>query len=432
VAENPPSIYEDEIDLRELALKLWHRRIIILAVTLSFALIAGLNSFAAPRKYQATAIVRLSQPQLYIGSNTDLTGSQLRLNLSSNVVQSVYSTIPPTAGDIVKLATSDDLLTSVLTSSKISRQFSQVPLAALRSQITAAKIGDTLVQLQATQDTPEAAATLTNAWATALTAKLNESFGISEDIVKLVKTQLTEAQQALDQAEENLDEELKHNQSASLGVHLEEEKQALAAYLQKKNDLNLLARDIQRLQDLLGKTTPSAPLPFDQALTILSLEQRAVVVGNTNVPQLQVSGSEIFGDGYTVGAAQAMLDDFSTSLKQEQSALDADVAQLQSQILVTQTTLEQENSALNKAIQARDESKARILALSIQLQQMQLYSQSAPMAKVTSTAVPPQKAVSRGELTNVVMGGIMGLILSVFGILIWDWWRGGNSEGQLA
>ncbi len=429
-------VYEDEIDLRELVLKLWKHKVVILVVTLALALIGGLIGLAMSGNYQATAIVTLYQPVFpsdlgSVGlSSTDVSGSQVQTSMATNGTQAFYSTIRPTATDLANWATASDVLKAALASPAIPAKFSNLPLATVQSQAKATAIGNTLVQLQIIQDTPDAAAAVANAWAAVVVARLNDSYGISDGDLKLVKSQVDNAQQAFDQAEANLGQELRSNQSASLGVQLSEEKVALAAYLDKKNGLDLLSNDIQRVQGVLGKMAPSAPLPADQALTILLLQQRAVAVENSSAAPLQIPASGMFDANYTVGAAQAALDEFSASLKQEQSLLDANAVQVNNQLLETQTALESESHKLDRAIQARDGAKAQFLTLSVQLQQMQQYRQSAPVAKVTSAAVPPQATDSRPIPINAVLAGAVGLVLSVFGVLISDWWRNQDREEQ--
>ncbi len=425
--------HEDEIDLRELVHKLGKYKFVILGITLFLALIGGLISLLGPRTYTAAAIVTLYQPTLFsnqggVGvSSTDVGGSQLQMSLPANGLQAFYSTVRPTANDLADLVTSGDLLSAVLASPEISSKYHDLDLESLQGQMKASPIGNSLVHLQLTQDTPDAAATLANAWATAVAEKLNDSYGISESDVKIVASQVANAQQARDQAEAALSDELMHNQSAALNVQLTEQKAALTGYLDKQNSLSLLATDVQRLQGLLGKAPSSAPLPFDQGLSIISLEQGAVAV-NSSAPQLQIPTSGIFGPEYSIGDAQVLLTEFSNSLNQQQSLLDTNVGQVKDQILKTQTTLEQESHRLDQAIQARDATKAQFLTLSMQLQQMQLFRQNAPVAKVTSTALPPKKPDSRRTVANTVAGAAIGLVLSVFGVLAVDWWLKGNRD----
>ena len=50
-------------------------------------------------------------------------------------------------------------------------------------------------------------------------------------------------------------------------------------------------------------------------------------------------------------------------------------------------------------------------------------AQSSKVASVSVEAVPPEKAVSRKTLMNTALAGILGLMLSVFGVLAMNWWR---------
>jgi len=52
-------------------------------------------------------------------------------------------------------------------------------------------------------------------------------------------------------------------------------------------------------------------------------------------------------------------------------------------------------------------------------------AQSSKVASVSVGAVPPEKAASRKTLMNTALAGMLGLMLSAFGVLAMKWWRNG-------
>jgi len=97
-----PSIdYEDEIDLRALALTLWNARMVIFIVTLVAAIAAFVVSFwILPRTYQATAYVFVGQPAVEFSRSQTESGFK------------ISSTLPDLKA-VVKLATAPRLCSAV-------------------------------------------------------------------------------------------------------------------------------------------------------------------------------------------------------------------------------------------------------------------------------------------------------------------------------
>ena len=184
--------YEDEIDIRELIIKLWSHRIVILGVTLLVALAAGLiSAFSMPHQFQATATVTLIQSNLSgqsmysnLSSGEGLSQSQQSI---SNPLNPFYSSKSPLPSDLVTWATSDSVLTQVLHVPNIAAQTDGLTLEALRSKMNASGIGASLIQLQVTQNDPQDAAALANAWASVMVNGLNNVYGVPESGLSLLR-----------------------------------------------------------------------------------------------------------------------------------------------------------------------------------------------------------------------------------------------------
>jgi uncharacterized protein involved in exopolysaccharide biosynthesis len=425
-------MYDDEIDIRELIIKLWDRKIVILGVTLAAALIAGLVSiFAIPTRYQATATVTLSQPTLFSsGTGVGVSNNSTQQNLPINLTQ-FYSSRLLTASDLLNLASSSDLLRATLSSPDISHRAGTPNLTTFQSQTSTQAVGSSLIQLQVTEKDPQMSAALANVWAALFVQRVNNILGISDGDIKALEAKQADAKQTWDQAEGELSTELKSNQSTSLNEQFSQEKNALDAYLGKITAINLLISEVQRQQTVLGESPQAAPLQLDQALNLLSLEQSAVGIGDgTLSPQVQLTGPTIFASDFTVGKAQSDLEEFSASLNKQKSELEADLVQIENKILVIHTSLELESYKVDQLTQNRDQAKAQYLALGDQLQQMQMFKENVQIAQVASPALPPEKPISRNGLRNVLLAGVLGLMLSVFGVLALDWWRNSTDEKQ--
>jgi uncharacterized protein involved in exopolysaccharide biosynthesis len=420
--------YEDEIDIRELVIKLWNRKWVILGVTLLVALAAGLiSAFSTPHQFQATATVTLIQSILpgqstysNLNSGADLSQSQQSV---SNSLNPFYSSKSPLPSDLVTWATSDSVLAQVLHVPNIAAQTDGLSLAALRSKMNASGIGASLIQLQVTQNDPQEAAALANAWASVMVNGLNNVYSVPESGLSLLKAQNDNAKKAWDQAESDLTAELKSNQTVILTAQLTGEKNNLSMYLQKKSLNDLFISDAQRLQTALGTLPPTAPLPTDIAVDILSLEQDSIGIQSPSAPQVQVSFPTVFGNNYMVSDAQASLKEFIASLTLQSTSLDANINQAENQILGTQVSAEQENYKLDQLTESRDSEKVTYESFSAQLQQMQAHKTSSPVASIFSQAVPPQSSTSRKVLTYAALAGALGFVLSMFGVLILDWWK---------
>ena len=78
---------------------------------------------------------------------------------------------------------------------------------------------------------------------------------------------------------------------------------------------------------------------------------------------------------------------------------------------LTQFTMKRDQSQMLYAASLQGQLVATALA------------QSSRVASVSVQAVPPEKAASRKTLMNTALAGMLGLMLSAFGVLAMNWWR---------
>jgi LPS O-antigen subunit length determinant protein (WzzB/FepE family) len=134
--------YEDEIDLRELILALWRQKIIIISITLVFAIVAGIfGMFIKSPVYETNMNIVISIPETYVTRY-----GEYKLPISSN-------------GEYVKLIKSNNVIVNTI--NDMGYNTAEVTIEDLKERITLGEISTTAGVVQnsynvtVSADTPE-------------------------------------------------------------------------------------------------------------------------------------------------------------------------------------------------------------------------------------------------------------------------------------
>jgi len=147
--------------------------------------------------------------------------------------------------------------------------------------------------LEVTDSDPNRAAQIANAWADAVTRRLNKLFDVNEASLERIEQQVQTARQEWDKAEQALLAYLPNSQEEPLKVSLAQQQDALKTYLDRVTELSLLISDAQALETRLSAQDGNKNLLLEDGLSLITLQQRAA--GELAGLQIQVAGPDMLG-----------------------------------------------------------------------------------------------------------------------------------------
>jgi capsular polysaccharide biosynthesis protein len=422
-----PSIedYDDEIDLRAIAFTLWKARKAIFIVTLVTTIAAfAVSYWIVPRTYQANAYVFIGQATVGIEQTTGFT-------------------ITPTLPDlntVVKLAVAPSLLDNVSKDQAIVSAFGDKEIS-LSGMVTAIAIGKDQLSLQVTDTDPQRSALLSNTWAEKVIEAVNNTYGLGA-AGQALDSQVLQSQQYLDQAQTALEDALSKSQVDTLNAQLQRDQADLKCVLDSASQTSRVLRDLQVLEQGLSSIPAESPISLGDGLAFTSLRQRALtsqpcqfvsqtqtqtqtsIVSVPNAPDFISQIDSASFAGFTVSKALESATQMRTGLQLQLTQLKSDQSRLEQEIPQLKKDLEDAQAQLDQFSLKRDQSKELYNALlREQLQVATVLGESTKVASLSVGAVPPKDAVSRKTLMNTALAGMLGLILSAFGVLAMNWFR---------
>jgi uncharacterized protein involved in exopolysaccharide biosynthesis len=407
---DPISDYDDEIDLRAIAFTLWKARTVILIVTLAAAAAAFVVSFwILPRTYQATAYMFVGQPVVEFSKSATDSGL----------------TISPTLPDlkaVVKLATAPELLESVLKDAAVAAAIGdeEITINDMAGMLTAIDIGKDQLSLQVTDTDPQRAALLANTWAEKVTTVVNATYGMGA-MAQVLDSQVLHSQQDYEQAQAALEEALSKSQVNALSAQLDSKKADLGNVLDSIVRTQKVLDDLQFFEQGLSGLSGETPLSLGDGLALTTLRQRALTVASESFT-VQIDSASFAG--FSVSKALEATTQMRAGLQTQLTRLQSDQGRLEQEIPQLGRDLENANAQLTQFTLKRDQSQGLYTdLLQIQQQVATVLAQSSKVASVSVGAVPPEKPASRKTLMNTALAGMLGLMLSAFGVLAMNWWR---------
>ncbi len=401
---DPSLDYDDEIDLRAIALTLWKARVVILIVTLAAAVAAFVVSFwFLPRTYQATAYVFIGQPVVGIAQTTGFTISPTLPDLNA----------------VVKLSIAPGLLESVLKDPAVVAAIENEKIS-ISGMTTAAAVGKDQLSLQVTDTDPQRAALLANTWAEKVTEAVNATYGLGI-LVQTMDSQVLQSQQNYNQAQTALEEALSKSQVNALSAQLDSRKADLDSVLDSIIRTKSVLDDLQFFEQGLSGLSGETPLALGDGLALTTLRQRSLTVASGSFT-IQIDSASFAG--FTVSKALEATTQMRAGLQAQLTRLQSDQSRLEQEIPQLQRDLENATAQLTQFTLKRDQSqKLYTDLLQTQQQVATVLVQSSKVASVSVEAIASENAVSRNTLMNTALAGMIGLMLSVFGALAMNWWR---------
>src|SRR6266508_1067438 len=259
-----PSVdYDDEIDLRALALTLWNGRTVILIATLVAAIAAFAISFwFLPRTYQSTAYVFIGQPAVEFSKSQTDSGFK------------ISSTLPDLKA-VVKLSTAPKMLDSLLKDPMVAAAIGNEEIF-LSDMLTAVDIGKDQLSLQVTDTDPQRAALLANAWAEKVVALVNASYGLGV-VTQILDSQVLHSQQDYEQAQAALEDALSKSPVDALKAQLQRKQADLACVLDSSSQTRRVLNDLAALEQSLSSNSAESPILLGDGLALTTLRQRSLI-----------------------------------------------------------------------------------------------------------------------------------------------------------
>ena len=404
--------FDDEIDLRAILLTLWKGKWWIIGATLLLAVaVYAYSKLALPKQYEATALVIITRPSLIANLDSSIqTTSQL-----------------PDSKSLADLAMVDDLLLAVYQAPVVAEaaEVDDITLSGLRGRLAASLVGTNQIRLVATDTDPQRAALLANTWAEQLTLRLNTLFGTDSASVDDLQAQASQARLDWDSAEQSLLESLSQSQLDSLEVRLQQARDSLKTILNAIDTLDQLISDAQIMQTRLESQGASQPLTFQDALSLISLQQQAI--GQLQGLQFVISAEAatgMLGTDYTVADARTDLGTLVTAIQAQRQEYATRAETTTATVTTLATDLENATYQLTQLTVQRDLSLQAYQALSSQAVEVQItLSQNDQTAKIAGLALPPEEPSGPRSAINGVIAGALGFLVSTALVFLLNWWK---------
>ncbi len=435
----PVDWYEDEIDLRELALTLWRGKWVIVLTTLLAAVVALAVSLAMPKQYQAQADIALAQPKLQLNATEGL----------------ALQVAVPDLKTVAAMAQAPAVFQRLATDAAVQAAWpdGEAPLTwqGLAGKAEVKEQGKDGLQLLVKDTDPERAALIANRWAALVVERINERYGWAALQAQLAP-QVENAQQAYKQAQAAYEQEVSRNQATALQVQLERVKSDLNCVLALQSQLGSLQEDITTFDGYLSHLNEESVLSPGDALALVTLQQRVmtaqkcvpasttVVIQGTSesIPPgtsaadfyradtacLQVQWSVEALTSLTVAQASGLLQELDAARRERLKALPEQQASLEAQVGQLEQALEQEQVRLNEARQRRDTAWQTYASLEqLRSQSQILASPENQVALLADEAVAPGAPVAPRTKVNVALAAVLGAIVGVMGVWVKAWWE---------
>ena len=396
--------FADEIDLRQyLQVILNHWPLIVIATLVGAAIAGALSFFVISPNYEATALVAITPPKYLMQFSPEFQAvAQERLQTE------IYGTYP-------ELVESDELLQQVADSLAEALGTTPPALERLRNQLSVrASKGVGLIYLSAKDSDPEKAAGIANILAELYVRMLNRLYGSEEDDYDFFASQLQQASDDLEAAQQALADFKARDPSALLSNELAAQINALNDYLAKQNSIEQQQQTIGAWhQQLSPEPSGKAASRADELTTFLMQLEAFGVLKEAVQPQFQVSLEQIV-DEWSVSEQIAYLNDLEGFLQSRSAEIDLRVADLQPEILRLQQELQAAKNEDERLSQEVKIAKSLRESLALKAEEARITSESkVGIAQLASKASVPQDPVAPRKLFNTAVGAALGLMVGL-------------------
>lgn len=410
---------EEEIDLRVYIAVLLRYKVWIAGLAVVAALVALIISFLLPPTFNATALVAITEPRYAMQFDPR--------------VQSVNgSSIDPPYNAYPALALGDELISTLIQDLDAELEKGERIVRIVREMLEAKAGSDpSIVKLTAKDRDPQRAATIANRWAALFVQFTNQLYGEDEQELAFFQAQLTEAQAALSQAEQDLIDFQARDEASILSAQLDSKRAAFRAYLDTAVNLRLIIQDAKSLRDRQSAQDVTLQASLNDELALLFLEIGAL--SSEVLPiQLQISDQRGFSDR-TVGEQIAFLDSLIEALQKKLVIVEAAAESLEPDILTLQQDLQQANTEYDRLDRAKTVAAETFMTLSRKVDETRIAVQDEPGdVRLVSRAGVPDEPVSPRKLVNTAVAGALGLFVGIFGAFAIEYWRSGELAPEKA
>jgi len=394
--------YMDDLDLREILLKLWRNRYLLIAVTLLPALVTFvLSAWVLPKKYEVAAYVTVAAPNVRY---TTMEG--LGITPSNPDIRSVP-----------EIAQSKTILEQVKADKRV---VSLLPKdgASWLPDVQVYTIGTTLVRFQVTDTDPERAAMFVNVWAEKTADWVEVNYGIGEFVLNLNK-QIQQARQAYTQAQSQLETFLSTDKTSALQARLAS-LQTLEGCLEGEIKLyDVLMNHLNDLEKTL--LTSASDLSATQMWQLGRIEQMLSGSGlcGSSASTLAVTQPSISLPGSNIERVHA-LQQALQNLAEDDQKMQGTVEQ---EMLNLQVEMERMDAQRNEYVRQRDQAKKLYEQLTYQQSLINgVLQESGRIATVGVSAQVPSTPSAPRPLFNAILAGVSMAVLASAAILLRDSW----------
>jgi len=345
-----PSYFDDVIDLQELVKTLLKYKWIIIAATLLAAIgVFATNKFLLPPQYETSAQIGITQPSFEV----DLEPSINNLSPLDD-----YRIFIESTKSLPELAEAVEVWLSVC---------EELNLTCLgegndKPNLEATLIGTNQLKLTVTSINPERSAEFANLWAEEVTKRWNILFSRENIDIFQLEGEVTQALEYFNVAQKRLEEYLPKSQLNVVEVQLNQAKEKLARYLREIESNESIIRDAASFDARLGGQNQSDKLLIGDALSLVGLLQRTT--GEVSGTQFQVTGTDIYGQEFTISEARQTLTDLISALENQNETLKIQLDGLEVEINTLVLEQESEQFQITLLKQERDRTQNKYQALS--------------------------------------------------------------------
>lgn len=412
---------EEEIDLRAYVLVLLKYWKWIIGATLIAAVVALVVSFLLPPTYEATALAAVTKPRYVMQFDPRIAPVE---SVSNAIAQPPYKAYP-------ELASGDEVLQELLTSLN-PRPEKVETLKDLKEMVQAKSGADpSLVLLTVRFKDPEEAAWIANLWAEIFVRRANEIYGTeSQSQLQFYQQQLQRAEAELRAAEEALVAFQAQNQESILEHQLGSRQQMHADYLADQRQIAYIIQDIRGLREQLSRQPSEQTVSLADQLTALFLEIKAFNAHASAPIQLQVNSAATLSEK-SPAEQIAFLDELVRVLEEKSAEIDHRLTALEPEILALQEQLQEIYTEKDRLTRTRDVARETYMTLARKVEEARIAAEeNAGEVRLASRAAVPEKPASPRKLLNTAVAGALGLMLSVFGVFVVEWWQQGAEERE--
>lgn len=409
-------MYEEEIDLRAYVLVLLKYWKWIIGATVIAAVVALVVSFLLPPTYEATALVAVTKPRYVMQFDPRIE--------AVNDIQPAYKAYP-------KLASGDEVLQELLT--RLNPRPEEIETLRELKELVQAKSGTdpSLVLLTVRFKDPEEAARIVNLWAEIFVRRANEIYGTEgQSRLQFYQQQVQRAEAELRAAEEALVAFQARNQESVLEHQLGSRRQMHADYLADQRQIAYIIQDIRGLREQLSRQPSEQTVSLADQLTALLLEIKAFNAHASAPMQLQVDSAASLSEK-SLTEQIAFLDQLVQVLEEKSAEIDDRLTALEPEILALQEQLQEIYTEKDRLARARDVARETYMTLARKVEEARIAAEeNAGEVRIASRAAVPEKPASPRKLLNTAVAGVLGLMLSVFGAFVTEWWQQGAEEQE--